>query len=63
MRATSAFIVDVALASGQPLLDLLNAPVEVVDLLVQRLEERAAEQEKRDRQARLKDKLRQSMGR
>lgn len=44
-------------------MDLLNAPVEVVDLLVQRLEERAAEQEKRDRQARLKDKLRQSMGR
>lgn len=63
MRATSAFIVDVALASGQPLMDLLCAPIEVVDLLAQRLEERAAEQEKRDRQTRLRDKLRQSMGR
>lgn len=44
-------------------MDLLLAPREVVDALVWRLQERAEENEKRDRQARLKDKLRKSMGR
>lgn len=44
-------------------MDLLNAPAEIVDLLVQRMQERAAEQEKQERQSRLRDKLRKSMGR
>lgn len=44
-------------------MDLLLAPRDVVDALVHRMQERAEEQEKRDRQARLKDKLRNSMGR
>jgi hypothetical protein len=44
-------------------MDLLLAPVEIVDALVLRMEQRAEEQQKRERQTRLRDKLRQSMGR
>jgi hypothetical protein len=56
-------VADIALASGQPIGDILAAPLDVVEALVLRLRERKEEQEKHDRQARLRQRLNKQAGR